>query len=74
MCQLRHPAQKDEIEKLFNECLELNNKRVQMAHGSGPKGWVMIGQFVIGADKRWMRSTIPMALINYIVLPTALRR
>jgi len=30
--------------------------------GSGPKGWAMIGQFVIGADKRWMRGTIPIGV------------
>jgi hypothetical protein len=31
--QLKYPVQKDEIENLFKECLELNNRRVQIAHG-----------------------------------------
>ena len=51
--QLKHPAQKDEIEKLFNECLELNNKRVQIAHGVWTEG--------LGDDwtvRHWSRQTL----------------
>ena len=50
--QLKHPAQQDEIESLFNECQELNNRRVQIAHGFGRKDSAMIGLCVIGADRR----------------------
>jgi hypothetical protein len=51
--QLKHPAQKDEIERLFNECLELNNKRVQIAHGVWTEG--------LGDDwtvRHWSRQTL----------------
>jgi hypothetical protein len=51
--QLRYPAQKDEIEKLFNECLELNNNRVQIAHGVWVEG--------MGEDwtvRHWSRQTL----------------
>jgi hypothetical protein len=42
-----------EIEKLFNECLELNNKRVQIAHGVWTEG--------LGDDwtvRHWSRQTL----------------
>jgi hypothetical protein len=51
--QLKHLTQKDVTEKLFNECLELNNKRVQIAHGLWSDG--------VGDDwtvRHWNRQTL----------------
>jgi hypothetical protein len=60
--QLKYPAQKDEIEKLFNECLELNNSRVQIAHGVWTEG--------LGDDwtvRHWSRQTLDAKHYPYSV-------
>ena len=60
--QLKYPAQKDEIENLFNECLELNNKRVQIAHGVWTEG--------LGSDwtvRHWSRQTLDAKHYPYSV-------
>lgn len=60
--QLKHPMQTTEIETLFNECLELNNKRVHIAHGLWTEGF--------GNDwtvRHWSRQTLESKHFPYSV-------